>query len=72
MSGFLMGVSNNLQEEYHSAMLHDNLNISCLMVHAKHMEDARLGGRVRMLRGQDLLIEVLQKICLRYKTSLGL
>ncbi|XP_069143315.1 uncharacterized protein [Solanum lycopersicum] len=34
-----MGVSRDLQEEYRSAMLYDNLNISCLMVHIKHVEE---------------------------------
>ena len=28
-----MGVSDDLQEEYHSAMLHDNMNICRLIVH---------------------------------------
>ena len=35
MSRFVMGVLNNFQEECHSAMLHDTINISLLMVHAK-------------------------------------
>ena len=35
MSCFVMGVSDDLQEECHSAMLHDNVNISHLMVHAQ-------------------------------------
>ena len=41
MSFFVMGVSEYLQEECHSAMLHDNLNISHLMVHARRVEEAR-------------------------------
>ena len=41
MSLFVTGVSNDLQEECHSAMLHDNMNIYRLMVHAKHVEGAR-------------------------------
>ncbi|TMW94998.1 hypothetical protein EJD97_009503 [Solanum chilense] len=40
MSRFMMGVSNDLKEECHSAMLHDSMNISRLMVHAKHVEEA--------------------------------
>ena len=41
MSHFVTGVSDDLQEEYDSAMLHKNMNISRLMVHAKHVEEAR-------------------------------
>ncbi|XP_069143478.1 uncharacterized protein [Solanum lycopersicum] len=41
MSRFMMGVSDDLKEECHSALLHDNMNISRLMVHAKHVEKAR-------------------------------
>ena len=37
MSHFVMGVSDDLQEECHSPMLHDNMKISRLMVHANHM-----------------------------------
>ncbi|XP_069146219.1 uncharacterized protein [Solanum lycopersicum] len=41
MSRFVMGVSDDFQEECHSAMLHDNMNISRLTVHAKHVEEAK-------------------------------
>ena len=34
-------MSDDLQEEFHSAMLHDSMNIYRLMVHAKHVEEAR-------------------------------
>ena len=33
MSLFVTGVTEELQEEFHSAMLHDNMNISRLMVY---------------------------------------
>ena len=36
MSRFFMEVSDDLQEEFHSAMLHDNMKIACLMVHSQH------------------------------------
>ena len=32
-------MSDDLQEECHSAMLHDNMNISRDMVHGKHVEE---------------------------------
>ena len=35
-----MAVSDDLQEECNSAMLHDNINNYCLMVHAMHVEEA--------------------------------
>ena len=35
MSRVVTGVSDDLQEERHSAMLHDNMDISRLMVHAQ-------------------------------------
>ena len=38
---FVMGVSEDLQEECHSAMLHDNMNISRHMVHARRVEEVR-------------------------------
>ena len=41
MSHFVMGVSEDLQEECQSAMLHDNMNISHLMVYARRVEEAR-------------------------------
>ena len=72
MSQFVTRVSEDLKEEVHSAMLHDNMNISRRMVHAQHVEEASLGGRVEILRRQDLLMVVLQRIGLRYKTSVDL
>ena len=41
MNHFAMGVPDELQEECHLAMLHENVNISSLMVHDKHIEEAR-------------------------------
>ena len=41
MSHFGTGVSEDLQEECQSSMLHDNMNISRLMVYAIRVEEAR-------------------------------
>ena len=57
MSPFVTGVSDDLTEECHSAMLHDNVNISHTMVHAQHLEEAmakrksRDSKRVRYFNG---------------------
>ena len=72
MSRFVTGVSDDLQEEFHSAMFHENMNISRLMVHPSMWKRQGLEGRVDMPRGQVLLVEFLQIISLRYKTSLDL
>ena len=39
MSRFVTRVLNDFQEKCHSSMLHENMNIYCLMVHAKYVED---------------------------------
>ena len=41
MSHFMTGVSDDLQEECHLTMLYDKINISYLMVHSQHVEEAR-------------------------------
>ena len=47
MSHFVTGVSEDLQEECHSALLHDNMNISHLMVHARSVDKARAQRKSR-------------------------
>ncbi|TMW89238.1 hypothetical protein EJD97_017461, partial [Solanum chilense] len=41
MNRFVTGVTDDLKEECHSAMLHDNITISRLMVHDQQVEEAR-------------------------------
>ncbi|XP_069148214.1 uncharacterized protein [Solanum lycopersicum] len=41
MSCFVTGVSEDLQEKCHLAMLNDNMSISRLMVHARRVDEAR-------------------------------
>ena len=40
-------MSEDLQEECQLAMLHDNMNISCLMVYARRVEEARAKRKSR-------------------------
>ena len=47
MSPFVTGVSDDLQEEFHSAMLNDNMNISLLMIHAQHVEEEMAKRKIR-------------------------
>ena len=37
MTHFVAGASDDLEEECHAAMLHDNMDISRLMVHARQV-----------------------------------
>ena len=41
MSRFVTRVSDELQEECHSYMLHENMNISHLMIHSQQVKEAR-------------------------------
>ena len=47
MSHFIIGVSNDLLDEFLSAMMHDNINISRLMVHTQQVEKSRLTRKNR-------------------------
>ena len=57
MSHFVMGVSHDLQEEYHLDILHVHMNIYRLMVQAQYVEEARAkrksrdGKRARSFEG---------------------
>ena len=53
-------------------MLHDNMNISRLMVHARRVEEARANIKSRDAKKQNNLMEVLHSKGLKYKTSLDL
>ena len=72
MNFFVIGVSDYMQKECYSALLHNNIYISRLMVHAQQVEGKVLTEGVEMPRGKVLLMVVFQRVGLRYKTSLGL
>ena len=42
ISRFLTGMSDDLVEEFHSSILHYNMNISRLMFHDQQVEESRL------------------------------
>ena len=47
MSWFLTGINRDLEEECRSAMLHDNMDLSRLMVHVQQVEQNRKKRGVR-------------------------
>ena len=60
MSRFVTGVLDDSKEEFRLPMLHDNMKISCLMVHAQQVEDTRVKKRSRDAK-RGLLMMVLQR-----------
>ena len=70
MSRFIPRVLKDLQEQYQSAMLHDNMNISRLMVHAKRIEEARTKRKSRDANRARSYDGCSSKNKLEYKTSL--
>ena len=47
MRRFVTRVSYDLQEECHSTMLHQNMNLSCHMVHVQHKEEVSSNTKSR-------------------------
>lgn len=47
MNRFVTGVSDDLQDDCHSAMLHDTMNISHLMFHFQQVEEERAKRKSR-------------------------
>ena len=42
MIRYVMGVSEELKEDCHAAMLYEKMDLSRLMFHAQHVEESRL------------------------------
>ena len=71
MSCFVTGVSDELKEECHSAMLHDNMNISRLIVHAQQVEETRVKRKIRDAKRARSFDDGSSKDMTELKTSLG-
>ncbi|WP_353802578.1 hypothetical protein, partial [Acinetobacter baumannii] len=50
MSRFLREINGDLEEECRFAMLHDNMDLSTLMVHVQQVEESRRKRGVRYVR----------------------
>nr|XP_025886187.1 uncharacterized protein LOC112941207 [Solanum lycopersicum] len=50
MSRFLTGINGDLEEDCRAAMLHDNMDLSRLMMHVRQVEDSRKRRGVRDVR----------------------
>ena len=48
MSRFLTGIAEDLEEECRAAMLHDNMDLSRLMVHVQQVEESRKSIHTRV------------------------
>ena len=53
MNHFVSGVFNDIVEECCSVMIHDNMDISRLMVHAQQVEESRLKRKIGMRRAKS-------------------
>ena len=69
MSRYVMGVSDDLQEECHSYILHDNMNIPCIMVHAQQMEATRAMRKSRDAKMARSFMLVFQRVGLIQRQS---
>ena len=70
MSRFVSGVLDDFQEECHLDMLHDNMDISHLIVHSQQMEDTSPKRKSRDAKRTRSLMVVLQTVSLTSKISL--
>ena len=71
MNRFVIGVSDDMHEECQSAILHEHMNISRVMVHSQQVEDARSKRQSRDAKRAWSFDCGSLKVGLISKTSLG-
>ena len=62
MSHYLTGVSEEHEEECRASMLHDNMDISRLMVHDQQVKKLDLRGIIVNIRGLRFMKRVLPRV----------
>ena len=60
MSRFLTKINRDLEEECRSAMLHDSIDLSRMMVHVQQVEESRKRKHTRAEKGQGKLRRIFQ------------
>lgn len=65
----MTGMSDDLVEDCRTDMLHNDMDLYHLMVHAHEVEESRFNKQKEMPRGNDPMIYVLIRVSLKSKTN---
>lgn len=69
MTHFMTGVFDSIEEKCRATMLHENMDISHLIVYAQQIEDTRHRKKISDARGKGPMMEVLPRVNLKFKIS---